>query len=439
VAKPKKRIFRWGISLLCILLVGFGAYQYVSASRAKEKTKNPYTAFVLQAYDKITTDYWENPAEYQTENFGGLPALFKETLRKLTGTMYPISNRADLEDALNSLFADTSNATTSELRAATVVASALDNMWPHTVPNRNGLNVDRAEQAFQNIVNNQHPERDRYAALGLRDQDKTTYSRTDIDKALASKEQQLVGSTSVEAKQQLQEAQNSYAILSDQNSKKRYDVSKAEPTASSRVISDALYIKISQNAPQTSHEFTETVDSAVRAHPNLTSLILDLRGNLGGYDNVASEIVGDFAGSSTPFYTVKTNVGVQQFVTSNDALPVLKRFTSRVVLTDDHTKSTGELMSQALRRTAHFVLVGTTTGGWGTIENGNGFPMKSSFASGNHYFLRLVIGATLTDAFQLIEGHGVRPDIDVTAANWKTDLAHAFPGSSLLKTIPSLF
>ena len=261
----------------------------------------------------------------------------------------------------------------------------------------------------------------------------------DIDTALAQKQKELAASTSVAAVRQLQEAKNAYTILSDTNSKARYDVAKAEPTLSWKIISDVLYIKISQNASQTAHEFTEAIDAAIRRHPGLTSIILDLRGNLGGYDTVTSEIVGDFAGSSTPFYAVKVNGGIQQFVTSTDTLPMLRTFRSRVILIDGNTKSTGELMSQALRRSGSFILVGTTTGGWGTIENGKGFPLGSSFVSGNQYFLRLVIGATLTDSFQLVEGLGIRPDIDVSTQSWRADLKRNFPGSSLPGVVSSLF
>ncbi|HEX7724583.1 MAG TPA: S41 family peptidase [Candidatus Paceibacterota bacterium] len=400
---------------------------------------NIYTSFVLQAYDRITTDYWQSSAEYQASNFGGLPALFQETLQKVTGVAYPLSSRADLVRALDIIFANTTDADVSEKRAATIVATAVDNMWPHTVPNRNALTIDQTEQVFQNTVNNQHPERDRYAALGLREADKKSYTRMDIDTALAQKQKELAASTSVAAVRQLQEAKNAYTILSDTNSKARYDVAKAEPTLSWKIISDVLYIKISQNASQTAHEFTEAIDAAIRRHPGLTSIILDLRGNLGGYDTVTSEIVGDFAGSSTPFYAVKVNGGIQQFVTSTDTLPMLRTFRSRVILIDGNTKSTGELMSQALRRSGSFILVGTTTGGWGTIENGKVFPLGSSFVSGNQYFLRLVIGATLTDSFQLVEGLGIRPDIDVSTQSWRADLKRNFPGSSLPGVVSSLF
>jgi hypothetical protein len=433
-----KRLLSWIFALICLLAIGAGAY-VVSIKHEKVSVGNQYTSFVLQAYDKITTDYWKSPAEYQAENFGGLPALFQQSLQKVTRVAYPVSNRSDLQSALDAVFADTTDAAASEQRAAMIIAVALDNMWPHTVPNRNGLNVDRAEQAFQDTVNNQHPERDRYAALGLNEQKKETYTKTDIDKALAVKKEELAASTSPEAAQQLQEAKNSYTILANPNAKARYDVSKAEPTSSSRVIGDTLYIKIDQNASQTDQEFIESVQSAVSSHPNLTSIILDLRGNLGGYDIVASNIVGYFTGSSTPFFLVKVNMGVQQFVTANAALPVLKRFKSRILLTDGNTKSTGELMSQTLRRSAGFTIVGKNTGGWGTIENGKGFPLKSSFASGNHYFLRLVIGATLTDSYQLVEGLGIHPDIDVSTAGWQTALKNKFPSSPLPGIVASLF
>ncbi|MEP7378798.1 MAG: S41 family peptidase [Chloroflexota bacterium] len=144
-------------------------------------------------------------------------------------------------------------------------------------------------------------------------------------------------------------------------------------------------------------------DAAVAA--GATALILDLRGNPGGYveeaKNVASQfltdkvvfISEDASGTQTPVTTV---AGV-----TATAMPL-------VVLIDANTASAAEIVAGAIQSAHRATLVGQTTFGTGTVLQEFDLPDGSA--------IRLATERWLTPDGALIFGKGITPDIAVAMA-----------------------
>jgi carboxyl-terminal processing protease len=160
-------------------------------------------------------------------------------------------------------------------------------------------------------------------------------------------------------------------------------------------------------------------DAAVAA--GATSLILDLRGNPGGYVDQAKDVASQFltdkvvfisedaAGKQTPVTTVPG-------ITATD-MPL-------VVLIDNNTASAAEIVAGAIQSAHRATLVGETTFGTGTVLQEFDLPDGSA--------IRLATERWLTPDGALIFGKGIKPDIVVamTAADLPvdpTDLANVAP------------
>jgi carboxyl-terminal processing protease len=136
-----------------------------------------------------------------------------------------------------------------------------------------------------------------------------------------------------------------------------------------------------------------------------TSLVLDLRGNPGGYVdqavNVASQFLTDrivyvredAAGTHTPVMT-------DSAVTATN-LPL-------VVLVDQYTASAAEIVAGAIQAAHRASLVGETTFGTGTVLQAYDLADGSS--------IRLAVERWLTPDGLLIFGKGITPDLVVTMA-----------------------
>ena len=101
-------------------------------------------------------------------------------------------------------------------------------------------------------------------------------------------------------------------------------------------------------------------------------------------------------------------------------LASLVRYKKVVVLVDNQTQSSAELMAAVLKKYNVGILVGTTTKGWGTVENT--FPLKQLIDPKEKYSLFLAHSLTLREDNQPIEGKGVDPLINVANKDWPQQL-----------------
>lgn len=97
---------------------------------------------------------------------------------------------------------------------------------------------------------------------------------------------------------------------------------------------------------------------------NITSLIIDLRNNTGGYLDVTSKVVSMFTEKGKIIYGLKEKGNISNFYDETDE----KRDYPIVILTNGHTASASEIMTSALKDNNGAITVGSTTYGKGRVQ-----------------------------------------------------------------------
>ena len=137
-----------------------------------------------------------------------------------------------------------------------------------------------------------------------------------------------------------------------------------------------------------------------------TNLILDLRGNPGGYVTAARTIASQFI-SSGPIFWEQDAAGRQ---VATEALPggIATGSGLRILcLIDGGSASASEIVAGALQDTGRARLVGQTSFGKGTVQ-------QWQELSGEGGAFRLTIARWLTPKKRWIHGTGLTPDVEVT-------------------------
>jgi carboxyl-terminal processing protease len=136
-------------------------------------------------------------------------------------------------------------------------------------------------------------------------------------------------------------------------------------------------------------------------------LIVDLRGNLGGFVTAARSIASQFLADGVVFWEQdaqgnQTQVDAQPGGTATD--PSIKV----VILVDGNTASASEIVAGALHDRGRAQLIGTKTYGKGTVQ-------QWTQLEGDSGGFRLTIARWLTPDKVWIHGKGIVPDVVVTS------------------------
>jgi len=224
--------------------------------------------------------------------------------------------------------------------------------------------------------------------------------------------------------------------LSKPESREIYDQTGIEPTVIAKLITpDILDLKMTKLSPQTFDEFQKTLDQIDKT-TNASSLILDLRDNIGGAIDLLQYFLGPFIGQNQYAYEFFHQDLYQPFKTLTGWLPSLVRYKKVVVLVDAQTQSSAELMASVLKKYNVGILVGTKTKGWGTVENV--FPLKQQLDTKEKYSLFIAHSLTLRDDNQPIEGNGVEPVIKITDSDWQDQLYQYLPSQELVNAVKTV-
>lgn len=151
----------------------------------------------------------------------------------------------------------------------------------------------------------------------------------------------------------------------------------------------------------------EDLAQVVRAHVDAgrTKLILDLRGNPGGYVTAARMVASQFIGSG-PIFWEQDAKGTQ---TATEAIPggVATDPAIEVVgLIDRGSASASEIVAAALQDSGRATLVGQRSFGKGTVQ-------QWQELAGEGGAFRLTIARWLTPTKRWIHGVGIEPDVAV--------------------------
>ena len=168
-------------------------------------------------------------------------------------------------------------------------------------------------------------------------------------------------------------------------------------------------LRLAQFSAGSADELKAARDEAVGA--GATSLILDLRGNPGGYVDQAVQVASEFLTDKTVYIRQTANGDETPVKTSSDVstteLPL-------VTLIDSNSASSAEIVAGALKSAQRGPLVGETTFGTGTVL------LPFELADGST--IRLAVERWLTPDGELIFGKGITPTDEVALTDGQAPL-----------------
>ena len=122
------------------------------------------------------------------------------------------------------------------------------------------------------------------------------------------------------------------------------------------------YVSISIFAKNTPEQFKTAVDTLIK--DGAKSIVLDVRGNSGGYLEVATEIASMFLKKGSIVYQLNTKGKVEKIKSTNDKLYNV----DVAVLIDGSSASASEILAAALNENNNSPLIGVKTFGKGTVQ-----------------------------------------------------------------------
>lgn len=399
------------------------AQEYISSVTQK---KDSYTEFVGEVYDIISQNYWEEIKDAELSN------LFLTASRQLAPSKVLQSEN---KQGVQRLVAEiTKDMTSQQKKEFTVKLSdlTLASLRPN---NRSRLYAQVNKEALKNLVQNVDPKTDLYKNLNVSKQ----APQEEVKKAYEEKVEEIKkeeAKAPTEAAKKLAEANRAYEALKTPEKRELYDKYKIEPTVSNKFIKPGiLYIPIRRISPQTFQEFINEVQG-IKSEEHSDALILDFRGNIGGSIDLLPSFLGPFIGKNQyafEFYKRGKPIPVK---TTTDWLPSLVSYKNVVVLVDQNTQSSAEIIASVLKKYNVGVLVGRKTKGWGTIERV--FDLKAEINPKEKYSLFLVHTITLREDGQPIEGRGIDPVINIDQKDWEKELFKYFNRTDLIEAVKGL-
>lgn len=402
--------------LLIAVIFFLGAatgYFYVQKAKPVSPTlkqeKDVYLVFLCEVYDKIKENYWDKISDEQLTN------LFVKGAEKITGQPQVLksNDKASLQKLLKGINQQIESEEKKKEFATQLADIVLANLKPF---GRSRLYTKKEEKALKNRVENINPEVDQYEVLG-------------VEKEASQEEIEAV----FKEKEKTPEVDQAYKILSDQDSRKVYDLSGAEPTMDYRLIRPEIFsIHIKKLSP-TSLEELKRVTEKVDTGKELDTLIFDLRDNVGGAIDLLPYFLGHFIGQDQYAYQFFHQGEKDDFKTRIGWLPSLVRYKKVVILINEGTQSSAEVMAATLKKYNVGITVGTPTKGWGTVEKV--FQIEQQIDPSEKHSIFLTHSLTLRDDGQPIEGRGVEPLININEPDWEEQLYAYFHYEELIEAV----
>jgi len=166
------------------------------------------------------------------------------------------------------------------------------------------------------------------------------------------------------------------------------------------------YVRISRFGGETNKEWNTVVSEINLKMNNLDSLVLDLRGNPGGYMDSAIHIASEFLKNGTVVMYQEDALG-ESFEYKDERLGSFERLPKIFVLIDGGSASASEILAAALKENLGdlVTLVGDKSFGKGTIQDARDFKDGSG--------LHLTVAKWLTPKKNWVHEVGIEPDVKV--------------------------
>ena len=180
------------------------------------------------------------------------------------------------------------------------------------------------------------------------------------------------------------------------------------PEVESRDLANGTvgYIRLSGFSDHSAEALDKVAAEDVKA--GRTKLILDLRGNPGGFVTAAREVAGQFLADGTIFWQEDAE-GNQTETVAQPGGAATDPAIQIVVLVDGGSASASEIVAGALQDRGRAKLIGTQTYGKGTVQQ---WTQLEDDSGG----FRLTIAKWLTPDKTWVHGKGLTPDVVVDAA-----------------------
>ncbi len=414
-------LFSKFLILLIVFSIGLGfGSKYINKSEPLNTQiieKNTSKAFIGEIYDKIKDNYWDNITDSQ------LLDRFKLSISQNGGsvTVAKFDNKDKMLDSIRDSIKGMNEEQKNKF-LSTVAGSVLASLSP---AGRSGLFTQKLEAQLKNTVNNVNPEKDLYKDLGL--------SKGASEAAVEQAYKKQSAGASVEKLKTLTYAKNT---LTQKDTKARYDTNQVEPTFFTKIMpGNILYFQFKKFSPTSYDEFVKAFDS-YKADTTLTSLIFDLRGNIGGAIDATPYFLGNFLGKDQYAFDFFQKGEYLPFKTPTEKLASISKYKQIVILVDNSTQSSAEIMTASFKKYRIGVVVGVPTKGWGTVERV--FPLDNQISQTEKYSVYLVHSITLRDDNQPIEGRGVEPNVNIKDPNWDQQLLSYFGNQQLVDAVREL-
>lgn len=159
------------------------------------------------------------------------------------------------------------------------------------------------------------------------------------------------------------------------------------------------YLSVSIFGQKTYSQFKDALTKLEKQ--DMDSLIIDLRGNTGGYLSTVTNMLEEFIDKGNVIYQIQSSSGVKQYKTVKASDKKYKI----VVLIDGGSASASEIMSSAMKEVYGATLVGQTTYGKGTVQT------TRDLSNGS--MIKYTIEKWLTPSGKNIDKEGIKPDYEV--------------------------
>jgi carboxyl-terminal processing protease len=173
------------------------------------------------------------------------------------------------------------------------------------------------------------------------------------------------------------------------------------PVVESRMLEDGLaYLRLSEFGQTATLELEQSLRAILEQGPR--GLILDLRGNPGGYLNTAIEVASQFVADG-PILIERFRDATER--TYNPVAGGMALDVPLVVLVDGGSASASEIVAGAIQDSGRGILLGTTTLGKGSVQ------LVNTLSDGSQ--LRVTTARWFTPSGRAIHDEGLVPDIEV--------------------------
>lgn len=159
------------------------------------------------------------------------------------------------------------------------------------------------------------------------------------------------------------------------------------------------YIYISIFASNTAKQFKEKLEKLEK--DNIDSLIIDVRGNTGGYLNIVTDIISMFTKKGDIIYELKAKDNIEKILDKT----VEYRDYPVVIITDGNSASASEVLAGAFREVYNSKIIGEKTYGKGKVQK--------VFTLSSGALLKYTYQEWLTPKGNYIDGVGITPDVEV--------------------------